>query len=136
MKFIQLKLLGADFVHIDVMDNIFVPNKTDMLPLATIVKQISSMPLDVHLMVKDVKEYIDMFLPLEPSYITFHLEATDNALELISYLKENNVKVGLSIKPNTPVEAIFPYLDKIHLALIMTVEPRIWRTKTYSRNYR
>lgn len=119
----SIEVAGADYVHIDVMDNIFVPNKTDMLQFAQTIKHISNVPLDVHLMVKDVKKYIDMFLPLEPNIITFHIEAIDNVDEIIDYLKQNNIKIGLSIKPNTPVEKLYKYLDKIHMVLIMTVEP-------------
>jgi len=94
----SIEVAGTDYVHIDVMDNIFVPNKTHMLPLATIVKQVSNLPLDVHFMTKDVKAYIDMFLPLEPSIITFHLEAIENVQEIIDYIKENNIKVRFIYK--------------------------------------
>lgn len=94
----SIEVAGTDYIHIDVMDNIFVPNKTDMLPFATIIKQISNIPLDVHLMVKDVKTYIDMFLPLEPSIITFHIEAVENVQEIIDYIKENNCKVRFIYK--------------------------------------
>jgi len=119
----SIEVAGADYVHIDVMDDIFVPNKTDMIEFTQIIKQISNIPLDVHLMVKDVKKYIDMFLPLEPNIITFHIEAIDNIDEIIEYITQNNIKVGLSIKPNTPIEELYPYLEKVHMVLIMTVEP-------------
>lgn len=119
----SMEIAKADYLHVDVMDNEFVPNYTEMMPLAEIAKQVSNIPLDVHLMVKDVKAYIDAFLTVNPQIITFHLEATDNVDEMIKYIKDNNVKVGLSIKPNTKVEEIYPYLDKIHMVLIMTVEP-------------
>ena len=119
----SLEIARADYIHVDVMDNEFVPNYTEMMPLAEVAKQISNIPLDVHLMVKDVKAYVDAFLTVNPQIITFHLEAIENVDEMIKYIKENNVRVGLSIKPNTIIEELYPYLDKIHMALIMTVEP-------------
>ena len=119
----SIEVAGADYVHVDVMDNIFVPNETHMLERAGIIKQISNLPLDVHLMVKDVKAYTDAFLTVNPNIITFHLEAIDNIDEMLNYIKQNNVRVGLSVKPKTKVEELYPYLDKIHMALIMTVEP-------------
>ena len=124
----NLELAKTDYFHIDVMDGKFVKQDTTeiMQEYSNNIKQISNIPLDVHLMVEDVKAYIDSFIPYEPNIITFHIEACKDkkeALELIKYIKENNIKVGLSIKPNTKIEDIFEYLPLIHLVLIMTVEP-------------
>lgn len=124
----NLEIAKTDYFHIDVMDGKFVEQDTTqiMQEYCNDIKQISNIPLDVHLMVEDVKAYIDSFIAYEPNVITFHLEACKDkkeALDLIKYLKENNIKVGISIKPNTEVEDIYEYLPLIHLVLIMTVEP-------------
>jgi len=82
--------------------------------------------LDVHLMVEDVKSYINSFLVFEPNIITFHLEAAKNEQEImewINYIKQNNTKVGIAIKPETKIEEIYKYLPYIHMVLVMTVEP-------------
>ena len=124
----NLEVAKTDYFHIDVMDGKFVEkNTTEMMhEYCNNIKQISNIPLDVHLMVEDVKSYIDSFIPYEPNIITFHLEACNDkeeVLSLIKYIKENNIKGGLSIKPNTKVEEILEFLPLIHLVLIMTVEP-------------
>lgn len=126
--FYDLEVAGTNYYHIDVMDGKFVENNTEekMLSFATSIKHISNLPLDVHLMVEDVKYNIDKYLELEPHIITFHYEACKNkeeVLELIKYIKENNIKPGLSIKPATPVENILEFLPYLHLVLVMTVEP-------------
>ena len=126
--FYDLEVAGTNYYHIDVMDGKFVENNTEekMLSFATSIKHISNLPLDVHLMVEDVKANIDKYLELEPHIITFHYEACKNkeeVLELIKYIKENNIKPGLSIKPATPVENILEFLPYLHLVLVMTVEP-------------
>lgn len=124
----NLEIAKTDYFHIDVMDGKFVEQDTTeiMHEYSSNIKQISSLPLDVHLMVEDVKKYIDAFIPYEPNIITFHLEACkdkEEVLEIIKYIKENNVKVGISIKPNTKVEEVLEYLPLVHLVLVMTVEP-------------
>lgn len=126
--FYNLEVAGTDYYHIDVMDGKFVEKntKTQMLEYATTIKQISNIPLDVHLMVEDIKENIDEYLGLEPSIITFHYEACKNKQEvfnIIKYLKSNNIKPSISIKPNTPVSDIYEFLPLVHMCLIMTVEP-------------
>lgn len=110
--------LGADYIHMDIMDGKFVSNTTDLLNMKK-----TNTKRDVHLMVYDVKKYIDEYLKFEPEYITFHYEAVDNVLEIIDYIKSKNIKVGLSIKPNTSVDNIEKYLDKVDLVLVMSVEP-------------
>ena len=124
----NLDTTGIDYFHIDVMDGKFVSADTTskMLEYCEYLNSISNLPLDVHLMVKDIKNYINSFLVFEPNIITIHLEATNNKeelLDLINYIKENNVRVGISIKPNTKIEEIIDYLQLIHVALVMTVEP-------------
>ncbi len=124
----NLETAKTDYYHIDVMDGKFVENNTNeiMQEYTNSIKQISNLPLDIHLMVEDVRSYVDAYLPFEPNIITFHLEACKNkeeVLELIKYIKSNNVKVGIAIKPSTKIEEIYEYLPLIHLVLIMTVEP-------------
>lgn len=126
--FYDLETAKTDLFHIDVMDGKFVENNTSkkMLEYASSIKQMSNLPLDVHLMVEDAKSYIQEYLPLEPAYITVHKEAfkTEEELkETIKYIKEYGVKAGVSIKPNTKVEEIYNILPYIHLVLVMTVEP-------------
>lgn len=124
----NLETAKTDYFHIDVMDGQFVEKDTTeiMQEYCNNIKQISNIPLDVHLMVEDVKSYIDSYIPFEPNIITFHIEACkkkSEVLELIKYIKDNNIKVGISIKPNTKIEEILEYLPLIHLVLVMTVEP-------------
>ena len=126
--FFELEAAKTDYFHIDVMDGKFVEKDTykKMLEYASYIKRISNLPLDVHLMVKDVKKSIDDFLAVEPNIITFHYEACENKeeiYELIKYIKENNCKVGISVKPNTDIEEIYEFLPYIHMCLVMTVEP-------------
>lgn len=125
---LKLEKARTDYFHIDVMDGKFVEKNTYnwMKEISSYIKRISNLPLDVHLMVEDVKNAIDDFLALEPNIITFHYEACkndDEVMDIINLIKQNNSKVGISIKPDTPVEKIFKFLPYIHVALIMTVEP-------------
>lgn len=124
----NLETAKTDYFHIDVMDGKFVENNTNdlMLEYCEYLNSITTVPLDVHLMVKDVEEYIKSYLVFEPNTITIHLEVAKNIEELkkwVNLIKENNCKVGVSIKPNTKVEELYDILPYIHTVLIMTVEP-------------
>lgn len=126
--FYELETAKTDYFHIDVMDGEFVNNYTaeKMQEYTSQIKQISNLPLDVHLMVNDIKSFIDSYIPYEPNRITFHIEACSRKEEVehfINYIKENNIQVGISVKPNTKIENIYEYLSYIHSVLIMTVEP-------------
>ena len=126
--FYDLEVAKTNYFHIDVMDGKFVKNDTEerMFKYATEIKHISNLPLDVHLMVENIKENIERYLPLEPKIITFHLEACKDKEEVKKYIKllqENRIKCGISIKPNTKVEEIYGFLPYMYLCLIMTVEP-------------
>lgn len=126
--FFELEAAKTDYFHIDVMDGKFVEKDTyqKMLENASYIRRISNLPLDVHLMVEDVKTAIDDFLAVEPNIITFHLEACkskEEVYEIINYIKENNCRVGISVKPNTNIEEIYEFLPYIHMCLVMTVEP-------------
>lgn len=124
----NLETASTDYFHIDVMDGRFVENDTTekMLEYCDYLSSITNIPLDVHLMVSDVKKYIDLFLPYNPNIITIHYEAVKDKNELIDmldYIKANNCKAGLSIKPNTDVKDILEMLELVHVVLVMTVEP-------------
>lgn len=126
--FLTLETAKTDYFHIDVMDGKFVEKDTyqKMFQNASYIKRISNLPLDVHLMVENVKEAIDDFLAIEPNMITFHLEACPNKEEvykMIQYIKENHCKVGIAVKPNTKIEEVYEFLPYVHMCLIMTVEP-------------
>ena len=110
------------------MDGEFVEKNTyqTMLEYASYIRRISNAPLDVHLMVNDVKKAVDDFSAVEPNIITFHLEACKDEqeiMETINYIKQNHCKVGISVKPNTKIEEVYKYLPYIHMCLVMTVEP-------------
>ncbi|MCI8636732.1 MAG: ribulose-phosphate 3-epimerase [Clostridia bacterium] len=127
-SFLKLETAKTDYFHIDVMDGKFVEKNTykKMLDNSFYIKRISNLPLDVHLMVEDIKSAIDDFLAIEPNIITFHVEACKNkqeVQEIIKYIKDNNCKVGIAVKPNTKIEEIYEFLPFIHMCLIMTVEP-------------
>lgn len=119
----KLDLTKTDFLHIDVMDGIFVPNNSVAIDVYEELLNDISTPLDVHLMVQNVKEYIDLYAKLKPLIITFHYEAISNHLEIIDYIKSLNIKVGISIKPSTKVEQIVSLLPYLDLVLVMSVEP-------------
>lgn len=123
-----LEKAKTDYFHIDVMDGKFVEKDTYkyMIELSSYIRRISNLPLDVHLMVNDVKKGIEDFSSVEPNIITFHLEACKNeeeVFECINLIKQNNSKVGISVKPATPIEEIYKFLPYIHTCLVMTVEP-------------
>lgn len=126
--FYDLEVAKTDYYHIDVMDGRFVEKNTTelMYDYANSIKHISNIPLDVHLMVENVQEYIEQYLELKPHFITIHYEAFKDKKEIkktLQYLKENDIQCGLSIKPKTKIEEIYEFLPQLSLFLMMTVEP-------------
>ena len=124
----DLEVAGTDYFHIDVMDGKFVKNDTieKMREYTEYIKQVSNTPIDVHLMVDNIEPYLKEYVDMEVQAIIFHIESCKNeeeALKWISYLKENNIKVGITLKPKTKIEDIYKYIPYIHKVLVMSVEP-------------
>ena len=116
---------GADYVHIDVMDGLFVPNITIGIPVVAAIRRITDMPLDVHLMIDRPLRYVDDFCKAGSDLLTVHVEADtqENTLAALKRIRENGVRAAISVKPKTPAEAVLPFLPYCDLILVMTVEP-------------
>lgn len=113
----------CDYIHLDIMDGKFTENKTWTYSEVKKIISYSSLPLDVHLMVTNPKKYIEDYAMLNTSYLTFHFEAVKDIDDMINEIKNYGLKVGISICPDTDVEVLFPYLDKLDQVLIMSVVP-------------
>lgn len=120
---IKLNNSNTDYIHIDTMDGIFVPNTQMNIDEIIELEAISTKPLDIHLMVNNPEKYIDKLQNKNIEYITIHIEIDKDINKLIDKIKSYGYKVGISIKPKTDIYSIIPYLDKIDLVLIMSVEP-------------
>ena len=130
--FAQLKIdinkveqAGADWLHIDVMDGHFVPNITIGVPVVQSIRKVTDLPLDVHLMIENPEKYIQAFSHAGADILTFHYEAVkeESIKSLIKEIKKLDIKAGMSIKPKTHVDVLYPYIDDLDLVLVMTVEP-------------
>ena len=116
---------GADYVHIDVMDGLFVPNITIGIPVVAAIRKITELPLDVHLMIDRPLRYVEQFCDAGADILTIHAEAdtVENNQEALKKIREKGVRAAVSIKPGTPASAINPYMDLMDMILVMTVEP-------------
>lgn len=117
------KCESAELIHLDVMDGHFVPNISIGAPVIKAMKRVCSVPFDVHLMISDPLKYIEDFADAGADIITFHSECESDINETINKILECGCKAGLAVKPATPVEAVYPYIDKLSMVLVMTVEP-------------
>lgn len=119
----EIDRAGAQYVHIDVMDGLFVPSISYGMPVIKSIRKVTDKVFDVHLMIEKPERYIGEFAACGADIITFHVEATDRVREVIADIHERGLKAGISIKPGTDVEAVRPYLDIVDMILVMTVEP-------------
>ena len=121
----DLEKNGADFVHVDIMDGIFVPNISIGIPVVQALRPITDLPLDVHLMIDRPIRYVDDFIKAGADFLTIHIEADQpqNILDALDRIHELGCKAGIVLKPRTPAEAALPYLEKCDMVLVMTVEP-------------
>ena len=119
----DIERAGADMVHLDVMDGMFVTNISFGLPVIEALRKKSDMVFDVHLMIGEPSRYAKRFIDAGADILTFHIEAEKNVGELLDFIRANGAKASLSIKPATPASAVFPYLEKCDMILVLTVEP-------------
>ena len=121
----SLTSAGADYVHVDVMDGLFVPNITIGIPVVAAIRKITELPLDVHLMIDRPLRYVDDFCKAGSDILTIHVEADseENTLAALKRIRELGVKAAISVKPKTPAQAVLPFLPYCDLILVMTVEP-------------
>lgn len=119
----SIRIAGAEMAHLDVMDGMFVTNISFGLPVIQSLRKHTSIFFDVHLMIEKPERYIERFIDAGADLVTFHIEATDVPDECIEMIKKRGKKAAVSVKPNTPIEAIYPYLDRCDMILVMTVEP-------------
>ena len=129
----RLEIGGADMIHVDVMDGHFVPNLTIGPPVIKALRKYTKLPFDVHLMISPVHKYIKNFSDAGSDIITIHPEATENLKDSIDLIKNLGKKVGISLNPDTPIDKIVKYLNKINLVLVMTVYPGFGGQKFISK---
>ena len=120
---LDIEKAGADMVHLDVMDGVFVSNISFGLPVIASLRKKSNMIFDVHLMIQSPEKYASRFIDAGADILTFHLEACSDPISLLDEIRSQGVMAAISVKPKTPVEEVYPYLEYCDMVLIMTVEP-------------
>ncbi len=126
---LELERAGADFIHLDVMDGVFVDNITFGPDIASEIIKNTALPGDTHLMIQNPEKYIGRFLDTGTEYLTFHIEADGDKQKIIDEIKERGRKAGITLNPDTPLCEIEPYLERVDLVLIMTVHPGFYGQK-------
>ena len=119
------RIADAAYVHVDVMDGVFVPNITVGAPVVASIRKVTELPLDVHLMIVEPGRYVEQFCDAGADLVTLHVESDTeaNLLDAIDKIHAKGKKAGVVLKPKTPAEAVLPFLEKVELILVMTVEP-------------
>lgn len=119
----KLEKNNVDWIHFDVMDGVFVPNISYGIPVLAQIRKKTDMFLDVHLMITNPLKYITQFDKSGADMITFHIESVSDTMETIKALQQTKCRIGIAVKPNTPAEDVFPYIEYADMILVMTVEP-------------
>ena len=119
------RIADADYVHVDIMDGVFVPNISIGIPVVKCIRPVTDLPLDVHLMIQEPVRYVDQFCDAGADIVTCHVEADtqENILAAIDKIHAKGKKAGVVVKPRTPASAVLPFIDRVETILVMTVEP-------------
>ena len=114
---------NADWFHLDVMDGLFVPNISFGMPIVSLIRKMTKKPLDVHLMITKPERYIDKFIDIGSDILTVHIEATSEMENILDRIKDSSIKSGIAINPDTPINKLIQYIDKVDLICLMGVHP-------------